>query len=68
MARVLDRIRAWLGLEGHTEEHIDVRRELTEQKSRIRALDAYVEARSAKRERRQSYIVPHPQRRAEDRR
>ena len=63
----MDRFREWLGIEaGHTEEHVEVRRELTEQQSRIRALDAYVEARTSRKHRRRAVMASHPNRRVTD--
>jgi ribosomal protein S15P/S13E len=65
VASLMDHVRSILGLGEHAEEHADVRRELTEQQSRIRRLDAYVEARMGK-DRRRRLTPNHPQRRASD--
>jgi hypothetical protein len=67
VASLMDRLRFWLGLDGeHSEEHADLRRELTEQRSRIRRLDAYVEARGYGRDRRRMMTPTHPRRRVTD--
>ncbi len=67
MASLLDRFRAWLGVNSeHTAEHVDIWHELTEQQTRLRALDAYVEARSSRRDRRRIFTASHPQRRIGD--
>jgi hypothetical protein len=63
----MDRFRSWLGVNGeHTEEHASVRRELTAQRTRLRRLDAYVEARSIRHDRRRGMTASHPTRRADD--
>lgn len=55
----MDRIRSALGVNNeHTDEHISIRAELTDQQMRIRALDAYVDARTSRKDRRH-VITPH---------
>jgi hypothetical protein len=66
VASWMDRVRAWLGNGEHTEEHAEVRRELTAQQLRIKALDAYVEARGSRLDRRRTFVARHPNRRAGD--
>ncbi len=67
MASLMERIRHWLGADGeHTQEHADLRRDLIAQQTSIRRLDAYIDARGIRSERRRMMTLSHPKRRATD--
>ena len=63
MPSLMERLRSWLGVD-RTEEHVEVRRQLAAQQMRIKAIDAYIDARG--RDRRRMLTLKHPKRRVTD--
>lgn len=63
----MDRVRHWLGINGqHREEHAEIEREVVAMTTRLKVLDAYVDARGARLERRRMMALEHPNRRVND--
>jgi hypothetical protein len=67
MPSLIERIREWLAPDGADDpEHEEIRRRLAAQQLRITALDAYVQVRGSRLDRRRTFAASHPNRRASD--
>lgn len=63
----MDRVREWLGIPEHSEEHREIKRELHEQKVALARLDVIVSAKTRRSAERRRMLTPiHPHRRSDD--